>query len=136
METKREIIMRQIGAKIAYQRKFHGYSQEQLSQKLHLGKTVLSRVERGKYNQNLSLNMLLDIADWGGEAASSLPSPLGKADRAAAPGCSYIACLRRSPTLFHAASTLSAPSGHLPLEGKALFVGIGFSAYPVFTLAI
>lgn len=61
METKREIIMRQIGAKIAYQRKIHSYSQEQLSQKLHLGKTVLSRVERGKYNQNLSLNMLLDI---------------------------------------------------------------------------
>ena len=45
METKREIIMRQIGAKIAYQRKIHGYSQEQLSQKLHLGKTVLSRVQ-------------------------------------------------------------------------------------------
>ncbi|MDD7729127.1 MAG: helix-turn-helix transcriptional regulator [Clostridia bacterium] len=62
METKREIIMRQIGAKIAYQRKIHGYSQNQLSQKLHLGKTVLSRVERGKYNQNISLNMLLDIA--------------------------------------------------------------------------
>ena len=65
METKREIIMRQIGAKIAYQRKIHGYSQEQLSQKLHLGKTVLSLVERNKYNQNISLNMLLDIADWG-----------------------------------------------------------------------
>lgn len=63
METKREIIMRQIGAKIAYQRKIHGCSQEQLSQKLHLGKTVLSRVERGKYNQNISLNMLLDIAE-------------------------------------------------------------------------
>lgn len=63
METKRKIIMRQIGAKIAYQRKIHGYRQEQLSQKLHLGKTVLSQVERGKYNQNLSLNMLLDIAE-------------------------------------------------------------------------
>ena len=45
---------------------------------------------------------------WGGEAASSLPSPLGKGDRAAVLGCSYIACLRRSPTLFHAASTLSS----------------------------
>ena len=31
--------------------------------------------------------------------------------------------------LFHTASALSAPSGHLPLEGKALFVAIGFSAY-------
>ena len=60
---------------------------------------------------------------WGGEALSSLPSPLGKGNRAAALGCSYIACLRRSPTLFHTASTLSAPSGHLPLEGKALCRG-------------
>ena len=30
------------------------------------------------------------------------------------------------PTLFHAASTLSAPSGHLPLEWKATFVRIVF----------
>ena len=28
-----------------------------------------------------------------------------------------------SPTLFHTASALSAPSGHLPLEGKALCRG-------------
>ena len=33
------------------------------------------------------------------------------------------------PPLFHTASALSAPSGHLPLEGKALFVAIVFSAY-------
>ena len=26
------------------------------------------------------------------------------------------------PTLFHAASALSAPSGHLPLEGKAIHI--------------
>ena len=58
-----------------------------------------------------------------GEAASSLPSPLGKGYRAAALGCSYIACLRRSPTLFHTASTLSAPSCHLPHAGKALYRG-------------
>ena len=47
----------------------------------------------------------------------------------AAPGCSYIACLRRSPALFHTASTLSAPSGHLPHAGKASSVAISFSAY-------
>ena len=44
---------------------------------------------------------------WGGEAASSLPSPLRKEGCVTALGCSYIACLRRSPTLFHTASTLS-----------------------------
>ena len=26
------------------------------------------------------------------------------------------------PTFFHAASALSAPSGHLPLEGKAIYI--------------
>ena len=36
---------------------------------------------------------------------------------------SQTAYLRRSPTLFHAASTLSAPSWHLPLEEKALCLG-------------
>ena len=40
-----------------------------------------------------------------------------------------MAHLRRSPALFHTASTLSAPSGHLPLEGKALSVVILFSTY-------
>ena len=35
----------------------------------------------------------------------------------------YTMLLRRSPALFYTASTLSAPSGHLPLEGKALCLG-------------
>ena len=36
----------------------------------------------------------------------------------------YIARLRRSsPLFFHTAPALSAPSGHLPLEGKALVSG-------------
>ena len=40
---------------------------------------------------------------------------------------SYIAYLRRSSSpLFHAASTLSAPSGRLPLEGKAVCQGYRF----------
>ena len=45
----------------------------------------------------------------GGEAASSLPSPLGKGDRAAVDRVlSQTAYLRRSlPALFHTASTLS-----------------------------
>ena len=40
------------------------------------------------------------------------------------------------PPRFHAATALSSPSWHLPHAGKALFVGIGFSAYPVFALAV
>ena len=62
---------------------------------------------------------------WGGEASSSLPSPLGKGDRAAAPGCSYIACLRRSPPLFFI-PLVPYPARfarHLPHAGKALCRG-------------
>ena len=40
---------------------------------------------------------------------------------------SYIAYLRRSPlALFHTDSALSAPSGHLPFEGKAVCRGYRF----------
>ena len=40
------------------------------------------------------------------------------------------------PALFHTASPLSAPSGHLPLEGKALFVHIVFPHMHVFALTM
>ena len=40
------------------------------------------------------------------------------------------------PTLFHPASALSAPTGHLPLEGKALSVVILFSHMRVFALML
>ena len=63
----------------------------------------------------------------GGEAASSLPSPLRKEGCVTALGCSYIACLRRSPTLFHTASTLSG-SLRLPPSPR----GEGFVSALVF----
>ena len=40
------------------------------------------------------------------------------------------------PALFHTASALSAPTGHLPLEGKALSVVILFSHMRVFVLTL
>ena len=52
------------------------------------------------------------------------PSPQGKGDRVSgAPVLSYTEQMRLSfpvlPAVFHAMSALSAPAGHLPLEGKA-----------------
>ena len=48
------------------------------------------------------------------------PSPLGKGDRGAVLGYSHNRRLETLlSSLFHTASALSAPSGHLPLEGKA-----------------
>ena len=54
--------------------------------------------------------------------------PIGEGGpRSGARVLSYIVDLRRSsPPLFHAASALSAPSGHLPLEGKAVCRGYRF----------
>ena len=40
------------------------------------------------------------------------------------------------PALFHTASALSAPTGHLPLEGKALSVVILFPHMRVFALTL
>ena len=62
---------------------------------------------------------------WGGEAPSSLPSPLRKEGCVTALGCSYIACLRRSPPLFFI-PPVPYPARfarHLPHAGKALCLG-------------
>ena len=66
----------------------------------------------------------------GSEAASSLPSPSGKGDRAAVDRVlSYIACLRRSPPLFFIPLVPypARSARHLPHAGKALSVDIVFS---------
>ena len=55
----------------------------------------------------------LCLPHWGRGTASAVDRVL-----------SYIVDLRRiSPLIFHTARTLSAPSGHLPLEGKAVCLG-------------
>ena len=63
MKTKRDTFFRQIGAKIAYERMIHNISQEKLASDTHITQSTLSRIENGKYNDNLSLALLLDIAD-------------------------------------------------------------------------
>ncbi|WP_294157574.1 helix-turn-helix domain-containing protein [uncultured Selenomonas sp.] len=62
-KTKRDTFFRQIGAKIAYERTIHNITQEKLAAATHINQSTLSRVENGKYNENLSMTMLLDIAD-------------------------------------------------------------------------
>ena len=60
---QRQIIFRQIGAKIAHYRTLRCMKQDELANKLHIDKSVLSRIERGKYHNNISVAMLLAIAD-------------------------------------------------------------------------
>ena len=63
MDVRKSIIFKQIGAKIAYYRILSGLHQVDLANKIGVSKSVLSRIERGKYNDNISVYLLLDIAD-------------------------------------------------------------------------
>ena len=63
MDVRKAIIFKQIGAKIAYYRILSGLHQVDLANKIGVSKSFLSRIERGKYNDNISVYLLLDIAD-------------------------------------------------------------------------
>ncbi|WP_407397243.1 helix-turn-helix domain-containing protein [Anaerovibrio sp.] len=63
MSSDTKIILRQIGAKIAYYRTLVGLSQTELADKMHTTQSTISKVESGNYNDNLSVVMLKDIAD-------------------------------------------------------------------------
>ena len=63
MGIRRDIFYRQIGAKIAYYRTLYGLDQNQLADKVHISQSTLSRIERGKYGENISISLLLDIAE-------------------------------------------------------------------------
>ena len=63
IDPKRQIIFKQIGAKIAYYRTLRDLSQKELAKRINLSASTISKVERGQYNYNLSLSMLMDIAE-------------------------------------------------------------------------
>lgn len=63
MGLDKRIIMRQIGAKVAYFRTLVGMSQGELAQKLNTTQSAVSKIECGKYNENLGFVHLIDIAE-------------------------------------------------------------------------
>lgn len=63
LEVKKQILLKQIGAKIAYYRTLRDVSQSELAKKVCLSRSALSRIERGKYNDNVSVVILSDIAE-------------------------------------------------------------------------
>lgn len=63
MCDKKTMICRLIGAKIAYYRNISGLTQGGLAKKSHISKSTLSRIERGTYNQSVTISVLIDIAD-------------------------------------------------------------------------
>ncbi len=54
---------KQIGRKIAYYRHLRNLTQQELAQKVNISVSSLGKIECGKYNKNLSLSMLMNIAD-------------------------------------------------------------------------
>ena len=63
LEVKRQILLKQIGAKIAYYRTLRDMSQTELAKRVYLSRSALSKIERGKYNDNVSVITLSDIAE-------------------------------------------------------------------------
>ena len=63
MSTDKKIVLRQIGAKIAYFRTLVGISQKELAAKINTTQSTISKVESGNNNDNLSIVMLTEIAD-------------------------------------------------------------------------
>lgn len=63
MSTDKKMVLRQIGAKIAYFRTLVGISQKELAAKINTTQSTISKVESGNYNDNLSIVMLTEIAD-------------------------------------------------------------------------
>ena len=61
MDNRKSIIFKQIGAKIAYFRTVRGLTQNLLANKINISLNTLGKIERGKYNKNLSISMLFDI---------------------------------------------------------------------------
>lgn len=63
MSTDKKMVLRQIGAKIAYFRTLVGISQRELAARINTTQSTISKVESGNYNDNLSIVMLAEIAD-------------------------------------------------------------------------
>ena len=61
MESKKNIYCK-IGRQVAFYRKKQGLTQSELAQMIHRSYGTISRIERGKYNKNIPLATLLDIA--------------------------------------------------------------------------
>ena len=60
---RRDIFFKQIGAKITYYRTLYGMGQVELAKRAHISQSALSRIEHGKYNENVSISMILDFAE-------------------------------------------------------------------------
>lgn len=62
MKHEYELEYRQLGLKIAYYRKFRGYTQEQLAEMIDKAPAFVGHVEAPNISKAISLDTLFDIA--------------------------------------------------------------------------
>jgi transcriptional regulator with XRE-family HTH domain len=63
MSTRKDIVFKQIGTKVLYFRRLNGLTQDRLAELANISPSALGRIERGTYNHNVSVAILIDIAD-------------------------------------------------------------------------
>ena len=54
---------KQIGNKVAYYRKLRNLTQDELADRVNISVSSISKLERGKYNNNIPLSMLIMVAE-------------------------------------------------------------------------
>ena len=63
MSTDGKMVVRLLGAKIAYFRTLAGLSQDELAVRIHSTQATISKIENGRYNDNLNIKLLVEIAN-------------------------------------------------------------------------
>ena len=63
VDISKKILFKQIGAKIAYYRTLRNLTQKDLAKRAKISRSALSRIECGKYNDNVSVSLLFNIAE-------------------------------------------------------------------------
>ena len=62
-DPRKEFFLKMIGAKITYYRTLRDMSQKEPAKRANMSVSSLSKIERGRYNDNVSVSLLFDIAD-------------------------------------------------------------------------
>ena len=63
MYADKDMVFKQIGAKVAYYRNIRHLTQKELAILTHVSAGSIGRIERGKYNHNVPMSILIDIAN-------------------------------------------------------------------------
>ena len=59
----KDTVFKQIGAKVAYYRNIRHLTQKELAILAHVSVSSIGRIERGRYNHNVPMSILIDIAN-------------------------------------------------------------------------